>query len=148
MPRRVEGGGELAWVCRRQEIRGSSICWAVPCVVWCYALSLRSTLCHMAVPLVVQLYTMSFGPMVVVWPMIVVWSAVLSFGCWVVVWPAFGDSRCCLGRCCGRWVERWSVGLRNEGKKSTAWPISWVPSLAPPSSPSTGPHPSGEGRGT
>ena len=30
---------------------------------------------------------------------------------------SFGDSRCCLGRCFGRWVERWSVGLRNEGEK-------------------------------
>jgi hypothetical protein len=56
----------------------------------------------------------------------------LSFGphlAVLVVALSCGHSHCCLGHCCRRRVERWSVGLRNEGKKNALLgpPISWVP---------------------
>ena len=119
-----EWGVVVSWRgCVEEEIRGSSTCRAVAFVVWYHALSLRSTLCHMAVRLFVELYTMSSLSTGGTYTL----SCVV---CCVVVWLlccrlarvwwfslSFGRSRCCFGHYCRRWVERWSVGSRNEGKK-------------------------------
>ena len=123
--------------------------------------------CHVVLRLVAALYAMSYGCMPYRSALHLVefvnWRYTLSFGpcgCrlarWVIVWLlscrlaricwfslSCGHSHCCLGHCCGRWVERWSVGLRNEGKKCTAWASRFLsPPLDLPSPPLTGPHPS------
>jgi hypothetical protein len=116
--RRVESGGELAWVCRRQEICGSSINWAVPCVVWCNTLLLHFTLCRIAVRLVFQLYTMSSLSTggtpchLALWLLFGLWLSLLSFGCWVIVWSAFGGSLCRLAILIVVWGIIVGVGLK------------------------------------
>jgi len=149
-------------VSRAEKIHGSSLypvsCGTMPCscalrcVVWLYALSFSSTpcrVCRLAVHLVVWSYgcRLAYGCRLV--RCVVIWLLGYHLA---HVWRfslSFGHSRFLLGHYCGRWVERWSVGLRNEGKKRTAWASHFLgPPLAPPSPPSTGPHPSREGRGT
>ena len=69
-------------VSKTEEIHGSSMRWAVPCVVWCYALSLCSTLCHIAVRLFVQLYAMLSCWLAIY---LVVWPCNCCLACWVAV---------------------------------------------------------------
>ena len=69
-------------VSKTEGFHGLSMCWAVPCVMWCYALLLHSTLCHIAVCLFVQLYTMLSCWLVI---HLVVWPCGCCLACWLVV---------------------------------------------------------------
>ena len=69
-------------VSKTEGFHGSSMHWAVPCVMWCYALSLHSTLCHIAVCLFIQLYTRLSCQLVI---HLVIWPCGCCLACWVVV---------------------------------------------------------------